>query len=1244
MNLAEQGPAATQRSTPDQRRYDVDALRVILFGLLIWQHYVSLFSWTQEPVPPRTNTVAASIISVMHQWRLASLFVISGMGTAFAFGRRTWQTYLSERVVRLLVPLLFATYVLLGGWVKPIDTTSRFFEIFPGIGRMPYGHLWFIYNLLIYSVVLTPLFVYVRRNPEGRLIHGLRTLLNRPLAVGLLIVPPLLFTVSDVLFKPWVRGEVGMWWEFPRYFLYFAVGYLLTSAREEYFAALERMRWALVALTVVMTLVYVNSASIFGVPDLAIGGWVKQGHPAFSLWTAEGVFALELHAWVWCLLIFAWAAKLLNWHSRGFEYLNQAVYCSYIVHFTMALLAAAIVYRLRLGYASGLIVGLVVQTLLCLAFFELAKRSRLGQVLFGIKVPTVAAANQTASVWQRRFAGGICTAGLCCVVFALVVFAWPIGGRHFVWPQANSEGSAAERETADRNGDSRQSITDEPHVRVEMDPAVRALVQASCIRCHDSNTETSLDFETLSADLKDPQTFRRWATVYDRASTRTMPPESETRPDSDVLAAALTALDRDLAAHSRLRQQTSGRVPARRLTKEEYKYTLQDLLAIDGNVTDQLPDETDSGSFDTVGSTQRLSAIHVEGFLRAAEEALGLAISLGANPFRERVADFANSENLRYFDDKRLHEGGNTLRRLDEGVAIFVDNDYLIHSGRLGMGVDVPGTYRITAKLEAIQAKQPVTCKIIRKRPDGVASVVKLADLEPGPAEVIEADVYLKPGDNFYVTLQNEDSASVYLALAVTNVEKYAGAGLAIRSLALAGPMHPQWPPESTRNLLRGVELVTSADGNTTEIRLVKPVIEHVREIVGEFAQRAFRRPVKGEELEPFVQLALPAIDEGLPFDEVVRIPLRAVLCSPQFLMFAGQPGELDAYSLASRLSYFLWKTLPDRELLDAASRGALTSDAQLERQVDRMLEDSRSQRFVNDFVGQWLRVDQVNATLPDTKLYPEFDEPLGYSIPLETQLFVSGLIAENVPLTRIIDSNYAWVNRRLARHYGLADIKGQHFRKVDLPPGSPRGGVLTQATILKTTANGTVTSPVNRGNFVLSNILGTPPPSPPPGVGSIEPDTRGQTTIREILLAHREDESCNACHRMIDPPGFALECFDPIGGLRTHYRASGAGNGLLSQFRQATYHRGPAVDASGEMPDGGRFSDITEFKKLLLRQKVQIARNFVSRLIVYSTGGEIEYADRQPVEEILGKTEADDFPVRDLIHAVVQSRLFREE
>ena len=1163
MNRSEYDLATIQPSTCCERRHDVDALRVILFGLLIWLHFVSLCTWTQEPTPLHTNTLAILIMGIMHQWRLAALFVISGMGTAF--GRRTWQTYLGERVVRLLVPLVFATYVLLGGFVNPMDTTSRFLEIFPGISRMPYGHLWFIYNLLIYSVILTPLFVYVRCSPDGRLTHGLRTMMTMPFAAGLLIVPPLLFAASDILCKPWARGEVGMWWEFPRYLLYFAVGYLLISVRHEYFAALKRIRYGLIPLTAVLTIIFVMSESLFGVPDLATGGWVNQGYPAFSFWAALGAFALELHAWVWCLFIFAWAAQFLNRPSRWIDYLNQAVYCSYIVHFTMALLAAAVVYRLKLEYTPGLIAGLVIQTFFCLAFFEIAKRSRLGQVLFGIKMPKPSPTAITAGIWRSRLLAAASVIVLCCTVLGLVVYGWQIGKRHFVPIRASQDRAVQVSESTVGYVSTRNSP--------DIAPDIDALVQASCIHCHDASTETALNLEALSGDLTDPDSMRKWVHIFDRVRDGTMPPESEARPDTELAKAATDALKSWLQAFSLSQQQRAGRVPARRLTKAEYRFTLQDLLGIQRDVTKLLPDEVESGSFDTVGSTQRLSAIHLEGFLQAADEALTQAISLGPNPYREVRLDFNNSANLRYFDDKKPHEGGNIMRRLDNGVVIFVDNDYLIHSYRsMGMGIEVPGIYRIVAQLEAFQAKQPVTYKIIVKRSSGDASLIKVGDIEPRETADIETDVYLEPGDSFYVTLHTADSGAAYLALMSMDVKDYQGPGLAIRSLRGAGPIHQEWPPKSTLDLLHGVELEKNTETGASEVKLSKQPIEHLREIVGKFAERAFRRPVQPEEIESFVDLARPAIKEVLPFEAVIRVPLKAILCSPQFLIHAGQPGDLDSFSLASRLSYFLWKSLPDAELLDSAYIKTLSTEAELARQVDRLLEDPRSQRFINDFVGQWLRLHKINSTLPDAKLYPEYDELLGHALPQETQLFFAHLIRENASLTHFIDSDYTFLNRRLAEHYGLQNIQGQHFRKVQLPAGSLRGGVLTQAAILKTTANGTVTSPVTRGNFVLTNLLGTPPSPPPPGVRSIEPDTRGKTTIREILEAHRDNESCQACHRIIDPPGFALESFDPIGRLRTNYRSSGPGDGLLAKFSQATYHAGPSVDPSGETADGRQF------------------------------------------------------------------------
>ncbi len=386
--------------------------------------------------------------------------------------------------------------------------------------------------------------------------------------------------------------------------------------------------------------------------------------------------------------------------------------------------------------------------------------------------------------------------------------------------------------------------------------------------------------------------------------------------------------------------------------------------------------------------------------------------------------------------------------------------------------------------------------------------------------------------------------------------------------------------------------------------------------------------------MQSILSLAKPAIKEGRDFVSVLRVSLRALLSSPQFVLFGGKAGRLDDFSLANRLSYFLWKSMPDEELFALADEGRLSDPTVLARQVDRMLDDEKSNRFVRDFFGQWLRLNKVNATTPDAKLYPEYDELLGDAIPKESEYFFGALIKENLSVSNLIDSGFTFVNSRLATHYGIPGVAGQHFRRIELPDDSPRGGVLTQAAILKTTANGTVTSPVIRGNFVLTNFLGTPPAPPPPSVGSIEPDTQGKTTIREILAAHRNIPACNKCHREIDPPGFALESFDPIGGFRTNYRTNA----------KKTYGDGPAVDASGMTADGKAFSGIEEFKRHLLEKKEQVARNFMSQLIVYSTGGDIQFADREELQAIFERTREDDFLLRDIIHEVVHSNMFRHK
>jgi hypothetical protein len=296
------------------------------------------------------------------------------------------------------------------------------------------------------------------------------------------------------------------------------------------------------------------------------------------------------------------------------------------------------------------------------------------------------------------------------------------------------------------------------------------------------------------------------------------------------------------------------------------------------------------------------------------------------------------------------------------------------------------------------------------------------------------------------------------------------------------------------------------------------------------------------------------------------------------------------------------------------------------------------------DFTDNWLDLRDIDFTVPDGQLYPEFDSYLRYSMPLETRLFLRELIEANLPVVNVVQSDFAMLNSRLAEHYALPAVEGANVRKVRLPPGSLRGGFLTQASVLKVTANGTNTSPVKRGAWVLERMFDSPPQPPPPGVPGVEPDIRGASTLRELLVKHRSVASCNACHQKIDPPGFALEAFNPIGGYRERYRSLGSGERVERQVngRNVAYRLGPEVDCSGQMSGKRTFEDFRQFRDFLAAEPRLLAKALTKKLLVFATGRELGFSDRDEVERIVAASERSGYGIRDLLHLVVQSDMFR--
>lgn len=420
--------------------------------------------------------------------------------------------------------------------------------------------------------------------------------------------------------------------------------------------------------------------------------------------------------------------------------------------------------------------------------------------------------------------------------------------------------------------------------------------------------------------------------------------------------------------------------------------------------------------------------------------------------------------------------------------------------------------------------------------------------------------------------------------------------------------------------------------------------------LLRKFVEAAYRRPVVESEVQRFLGLFEREFALGSGFARSMLTAYTGVLVSPGYVYVDEKPGKLDDWALATRLSLFLWNSTPDTALRARAARGELRKPEVLRAETARLLADPRSRRFVDAFTDYWLDLRKIDDTSPSATIYNDYelDEPLKTAALEETQLFFAELLRADLPARNVVASDFTFLNERLARHYGIPDVVGAKMRRVALPQGSERGGLMTMASVLKVTANGTTTSPVLRGHWITERIFGIETRPPPPNVKAVEPDIRGAVTIRQQLAKHREHPSCASCHIKMDPPGFALESFDVMGARRDRYRAVAdnvkpvSGFGLNGQA--FAFHYGLPVDASGELPDGREFRDISEFKRLIASDEKSIARNLAKQLIVYGTGAPVRFTDRDELERILERASTRQYGVRTLVEEIVHSELFQSK
>lgn len=777
---------------------------------------------------------------------------------------------------------------------------------------------------------------------------------------------------------------------------------------------------------------------------------------------------------------------------------------------------------------------------------------------------------------------------------------------------------------------------------------LRPILKRYCFECHgEKKNESGIRLDTLPSEI-DATRINRWRSVLKALARGTMPPEGQSQPDRNQKKHAILWLTKRLAQAEADQRNTQ---PLRRLDRDEYRNTIRDLLEMDVSLFDptrEFPLEISPTGREIVS----LDSLTTH-YLAAANAVIERAVHPEDQP-REEKHVFRG----RFAAERSLCAG--LLERHDcESLLAGPGNPHASLTPKEYQGTQAAGHYRIRIRatavtppkyfpeIEGIEAGEPLRLAVEFPGPATTKPPRDYSDTSDGSAKKVfelrrdgkphdyEWEVWLeksmvprmtfangpkkRPSEVWvlnnlpdlwkYPDPQASDRTIWQHAMLKVLLNNYRGPMIHVHEFRVTGPVHKQWPPRSHRILIPADDPSQDAE-------------EHLRR----FAERAFRRPVTRNEIEPVLGLFRTQLAEGKSTLEALKSGFKAILCSPSFLFLVEPQEQLIDYAIASRLSYFLWSSMPDETLLALAEAGRLTDPKVRREQTRRMLDHPRSSAFIRRFPDRWLNLDRPDIAPPDQYTFPQFYEwNLDYWSRRETQSYFHHIVSNDLSIANFLDSDFTFANYELSKLYDLPRVSGRTLRKVRLN-GSSRGGLLGHSSVLMATATGPETSPVLRGVWILKSLLGDPPDPPPPAVEPLEPDSRGARTIRERLNMHRSSTACSICHRKIDPLGFPLEVYDRIGRLRTTY---------------PEHNR--RIDTAGKTPRGDSFRNVSELKKLLLNHKEELARCLVENLLEYARGRPAESIESTGIDTIVKESRRSGFKMKQLLFLVVQSDLFTD-